>query len=48
MRHARAPRQREVCQAFVELTEHEPGISLTMLSTLGAQFRRLETQSAQP
>ncbi len=34
-------------QAFIELTEQEPGVSRTMLSTLGAQFRRLETQPAQ-
>jgi CRP-like cAMP-binding protein len=33
-------------EAFIGLTEHEPGISLKMLNTLGAQIRRLEAQPA--
>lgn len=34
-------------QAFIGLTEQEPGISLKMLTTLGTQIRRLETQPSQ-
>ena len=35
-------------QAFMGLARHNPGISLKMLNTLGAQIRRLETQPARP
>ncbi|MGZ4396399.1 MAG: cyclic nucleotide-binding domain-containing protein [Gaiellaceae bacterium] len=34
--------------SFLRLAEHDPAISLTMLRNLGAQFRRLEIQTAQP
>lgn len=34
-------------QSFLRLAHKDPGISLTMLRNLGAQFRRLETQAAQ-
>jgi CRP/FNR family transcriptional regulator, cyclic AMP receptor protein len=33
-------------QSFLRLAQHDPGISLTMLRNLGAQLRRLETQTA--
>jgi CRP-like cAMP-binding protein len=35
-------------QAFLGLAKHNPGISLKMLNTLGAQIRWLETQPAHP
>jgi CRP/FNR family cyclic AMP-dependent transcriptional regulator len=34
-------------QAFLGLTQDEPRVSLQMLTTLGSQIRRLETQPAQ-
>jgi CRP/FNR family transcriptional regulator, cyclic AMP receptor protein len=34
-------------RSFLRLAQHDPGISLTMLRDLGAQFRQLETQTAQ-
>jgi CRP/FNR family cyclic AMP-dependent transcriptional regulator len=33
-------------RSFLRLVHHDPEILLTMLSNLGAQFRRLETQAA--
>jgi len=33
-------------QSFLRLCQHEPAISLQMLSTLGSQIRRLEMQPA--
>jgi CRP-like cAMP-binding protein len=35
-------------QALIGLAQHNPGISQTMLNTLGAQIRRLETQPTHP
>ena len=35
-------------QSFLRLAQNDPAISLTMLRNLGVQFRRLETQAAQP
>jgi len=34
-------------QAFLRLARRDPDVSLKMLSTLGSQFRRLETRTAQ-
>jgi hypothetical protein len=34
-------------QSFLRLAQDDPAISLTMLRTLGAQFRALETKAAQ-
>jgi CRP-like cAMP-binding protein len=33
-------------QTFLELAQHEPAVSFRMVSTLGGQIRRLETQAA--
>jgi CRP/FNR family transcriptional regulator, cyclic AMP receptor protein len=35
-------------KSFLRLAKHDPAISLTMLRNLGAQFRRLEAQTARP
>jgi CRP/FNR family transcriptional regulator, cyclic AMP receptor protein len=34
-------------QSFLKLVQHEPAISLQMVSNLGGQIRRLETRAAQ-
>jgi hypothetical protein len=34
-------------KAFLRLARRDPDVSLKMLSSLGSQFRRLETRTAQ-